>query len=258
MTDLEKSLPPIGNHKLSETVFGRLRALILDGTWSAGSRLPTEHELAATLKVSRGTVRQALRSLQAGGLITSRPGLGTFVRNRSGVMKNNLNINSSLTQLIASLGLVPGCRHVSCRLEMCGQLVAEALSLPLNSPTCVIERVRTAQDKPVAFTIDIVPSRVLDISGRTITLQELEGLFWKESSIYKILDAYLARPIGDAVATICPVIATPKFQHILEVPRETPLLFIEQVAYDRGHDPLVYSHQYHIPSFFAFTIYRTP
>jgi DNA-binding GntR family transcriptional regulator len=49
------------------------------GAFGAGSRLPNEAELAATLPLSLGTIQRALRSLADDGVIVRRQGRGTFV-----------------------------------------------------------------------------------------------------------------------------------------------------------------------------------
>jgi GntR family transcriptional repressor for pyruvate dehydrogenase complex len=50
----------------------QIRAAILQGSMSAGERLPPERELARQFGVSRATVREALRHLQAQGLLAAR------------------------------------------------------------------------------------------------------------------------------------------------------------------------------------------
>ncbi|GAC1368953.1 MAG: LacI family DNA-binding transcriptional regulator [Ktedonobacteraceae bacterium] len=57
-----------------------LRERILDGRLPAGTRLPTDHELAAEYQISRDTVRQVLAFLTNEGLIERTQGRGTFVR----------------------------------------------------------------------------------------------------------------------------------------------------------------------------------
>lgn len=52
---------------------------IESGELAPGQRLPTEQEIVATTGVSRTVVREALASLRARGLITTRQGLGAFV-----------------------------------------------------------------------------------------------------------------------------------------------------------------------------------
>src|ERR1700722_8026264 len=51
-----------------------IRTAISDGAYSAGTRLPSESELAEQYAVSRGTVRQAFAALRADGVIASRRG----------------------------------------------------------------------------------------------------------------------------------------------------------------------------------------
>jgi GntR family transcriptional repressor for pyruvate dehydrogenase complex len=56
-----------------------LAAQIESGALAPGERLPTEQEIVAATGVSRTVVREALASLRARGLITTRQGLGAFV-----------------------------------------------------------------------------------------------------------------------------------------------------------------------------------
>ena len=57
----------------------QLRQLILSGRWQSGTRIPSESELTAYLKVSRSTVRLALQTAEIEGLIERTAGRGTFV-----------------------------------------------------------------------------------------------------------------------------------------------------------------------------------
>ena len=53
------------------------------GTLRPGDRLPSERKLAEQLQVSRTSVREALGRLETIGLLESRHGLGTFVKDPS-------------------------------------------------------------------------------------------------------------------------------------------------------------------------------
>jgi GntR family transcriptional repressor for pyruvate dehydrogenase complex len=57
----------------------KIKALITEGSFGAGSRLPPERDLCLRLSVSRPTLREAIRSLGTMGVLQSRQGAGTYV-----------------------------------------------------------------------------------------------------------------------------------------------------------------------------------
>ncbi len=63
---------------LAERAYERLREAIVDGTFASGSKL-SERSLAVALAISPQPVREALRRLEAEGLVETRPRRGTFV-----------------------------------------------------------------------------------------------------------------------------------------------------------------------------------
>lgn len=70
----ELRLEPIHVPKSSDVLADQLRRQILKGSLAPGSALPTERDLVAQTGLSRGSVREALRLLEAEGLIRTRPG----------------------------------------------------------------------------------------------------------------------------------------------------------------------------------------
>jgi GntR family transcriptional regulator, transcriptional repressor for pyruvate dehydrogenase complex len=73
---------PIGEFKrdvLSERIAQSLLTLIKEKQLRPGDRLPPERELAAMMKVSRPSLREALRALQIMNIIDNRQGSGTYV-----------------------------------------------------------------------------------------------------------------------------------------------------------------------------------
>jgi len=69
-----------------EEIATQIRGLVASGQLRPGDRLPPERELASMFKVSRNTLREALRALELAGMIESRKGAGggAFVRPGSG------------------------------------------------------------------------------------------------------------------------------------------------------------------------------
>ena len=76
-------LEPVKSIRIYEDIVRQVKALIADGRLTSGDRLPPERELAERFRVSRTSVREALRSLQSRGLIEIRAGEGAFIRDVS-------------------------------------------------------------------------------------------------------------------------------------------------------------------------------
>ncbi len=72
-------LHAIKKTRIHEEVVSQVHELIKEGRFKAGDQLPSERELAETFKVSRTSVREALRALETQGLVISKTGMGNFV-----------------------------------------------------------------------------------------------------------------------------------------------------------------------------------
>jgi GntR family transcriptional repressor for pyruvate dehydrogenase complex len=72
-------LKAIKRKRLYEEIVQQIQELVREGQLKPGDRLPTERELAERLRVSRSSVREAIRALELQGLVVSRPGAGTFI-----------------------------------------------------------------------------------------------------------------------------------------------------------------------------------
>jgi GntR family transcriptional repressor for pyruvate dehydrogenase complex len=72
-------LKAIRKTRIYEEVVNQVHDMVREGKFKAGDQLPSERELSETFKVSRTSVREALRALETQGLIVSRTGAGNFV-----------------------------------------------------------------------------------------------------------------------------------------------------------------------------------
>lgn len=79
---------------MSELLADKLAAMIMQGEYAHGEKLPNERELAERLGVSRTMLREATKQLAARGLVDIRRGVGTFVSETPGVMSNPLGISA--------------------------------------------------------------------------------------------------------------------------------------------------------------------
>jgi GntR family hexuronate regulon transcriptional repressor len=70
---------PIDTRKLYRQVADAIMASIESGDYKRGARLPSERDLAASFKVSRPTIREAMIALEIRGLVEARQGSGIYV-----------------------------------------------------------------------------------------------------------------------------------------------------------------------------------
>ncbi|MCW2809525.1 MAG: GntR protein [Marmoricola sp.] len=74
-----EDLRPVSRGRLYEQVVARLREHAASAGLSAGSKLPTERDLAQRLGVSRASVAQAVVALEVQGLVETRQGGGVYL-----------------------------------------------------------------------------------------------------------------------------------------------------------------------------------
>ena len=94
-TDLAGNLEPVTKTKFHEQIVEQVRSLIEKGQLNHGDQLPPERELARIFKVSRHSVREAIRVLEQQKVLKSRPGSGTYV-----IVEDASTIIDSLTNAI--------------------------------------------------------------------------------------------------------------------------------------------------------------
>ncbi len=95
------------SRSLAQDVVDNIAQRIADGQLSIGEKLPTEAQMMLTHGVSRTVIREALSRLQAGGLVETRHGIGTFVLAPSAFAPQHLAQNAIMTlrDLVAMMEL---------------------------------------------------------------------------------------------------------------------------------------------------------
>jgi GntR family transcriptional regulator len=231
---------------LSFSVRDELAWRITSGAIPPGSRLPTEPQLAEDLGVSRATLREALRSLEEDGFVTRRRGAGTFATHRPR-LRNNLDVNFGVTEAIRASGMEPGTIDTKVEVTPAGAQEAAALDIGVGDPVVTVERVRTADDRRVVFSRDVVAQAL-------VGEDTLEGL--EDASVYDLLEASAHVAIQHGVVTIEPMTADRSLARKLKIPAGSLLLYLRQIDYDRSGDPVLLSHEYHLGDAFEFSVVR--
>jgi GntR family transcriptional repressor for pyruvate dehydrogenase complex len=79
VVERNQMMAPIDRSGITELVVQHIKELLGNGALRAGSRLPPERELAEMLRISRPSLRTALKALSVMGIIRAKPGAGTYI-----------------------------------------------------------------------------------------------------------------------------------------------------------------------------------
>jgi GntR family transcriptional regulator len=226
----------------------RLRDELLEEITSSqlepGTKLPTEGELSKRFGVSRATVREAVRGLVEAGYVTRRRGSGSYVAERRR-MPHGLDSTLSYLAMIESAGAHAGMRVLDAVFEQC-EKTDSPLHLSRGDMVLAVERVRTADGQPVIYSRDRIPARLLRTD---LDLQNLDP------SLFALLRSS-GHAADHATATLRAVASTSFTAKVLGVRRGKPLLYIEEVDYDRDGTPVMLSREWHVSEAFDVRVNR--
>lgn len=216
-----------------------LTEAIKSGTIAPGERLDNELELADRLGVSRPTVRQAVQRLVQQGLVIRRRGLGTVV------VAPRIMRPVALTSLYDDLAAAQ--RHPTTVVLVVEHIEADAdiakiLSVEVGTPVLAIERLRSADESPLAIMHNFVPANLLD--GRPeIDLQKM--------GLYELLRSQGVQ-LHSADQVIGARRATPLEARLLEAPRGATVLTMTRTAFDPVGTPVEYGRHAYLADRYSF------
>ena len=217
---------PVRQVPLVLQVSEQFRALIETGAWPRGARIPGEHQLATELGVSRGTVREALRSLSLTGLLEPRVGDGTYVRATneiSGVLVRD-ELSASLTHVLDARA---GIEAAAARLAAQRSVDLEPLSAALDARRAAVD----AGDFETFVAVDAdFHRRIVVASGNPLLLRLYDAIaevltesIHQTASIpedHRILDAHVV--VLEAIRAGDPEAASQASYALIETVKQSP------------------------------------
>lgn len=201
-------------------VLDDLRRRLQQGEFDA--RFPTDREIVAEYGVSRHTAREAVRRLTADGLIERTRGRGSFLRGPQ--FEQPLGTLYSLFRSIEATGAVQTSRVVSLGRTTDARAAA-MLGVEADAALVRLERIRLADDEPIAVDVVWLPERI----GAPL----LECDFG-HTALYDELARRSGTVIDAARERIRPVVPTAKVARQLGIARGEPVFDIERVGSSRG------------------------
>ncbi|GAI49624.1 unnamed protein product, partial [marine sediment metagenome] len=181
------------------------------------------------------------------GVIIRHQGQGTFVRSVDLIIRNPLEVNISVTEVIESKGFKAGTAWFKLDRTKADKTISSKLNIEVGSPVIILERVRTANEKPAVYTLDVFSEHIV---GRMEVLKELNG------SLSKFLEEKYNQKIEYRLGRIIPILPEPYILDKLKIGKLSPLLLVEEIDYNSEDKPVMYGREYWAPNILEFTILR--
>ena len=235
---------------LYQQVMDDLKGEIARGMYAAGSRIPSEMELAKSYGVGRITVRRAIEELSRAGYLNRQQGRGTFVcapkLKRKIRQKGDVQ---SFTEGCAANDMVPGARLVSRTVVAATREDASFFGMEPGGGRVGVERVR-----PGGGVAVMLENNAFVLADHPY-LQQIADEDLADNSIFALVAEHSGRvPLKSDPCTVEIALADAQVAPLLEVPVGEPLFYMEACFTDEDKRPLLLGRQKIVGSRYVFDI----
>ncbi|OLC00026.1 MAG: hypothetical protein AUH30_03715 [Candidatus Rokubacteria bacterium 13_1_40CM_68_15] len=199
-----------------------------------GERIPSEHQLCATYKVSRPTIRQALDVLVQEGLLYRHAGRGTFSTATPGGSDRKLRVIGSVGDIVA-MGEETWFKLLNREVVPVPANIAQALRLPPGSTAYRVVGVRHADNGPFQHVTAYLPEAI----GRALSDEDLS-----KTSMIGAIERHFATSIKFMEQVTEATLAPRHVAELLQLRPRTPLLLFERTYFALSGEPVEHAQTY--------------
>ncbi len=199
---------------------------------SEGERIPSEHALCATYRVSRPTIRQALDVLVQEGRLYRHAGRGTFATAVAG-NDRRLRVIGSIDDIMA-MGAETWFEVLTRERMPVPANIAQALRLPPGSHGYRICGVRHGDGGPFQHATAWLPPAI----GQALSDDDLS------KSLIGFIERHLNMPIKFMEQTVDAALAPRSVAELLKLRPRSPLLLFERTYFAASGEPVEYALTY--------------
>jgi GntR family transcriptional regulator len=217
-----------GPEPLYIQVQGLIKQKIANGDWKPKQKLPSEADLAELLKVSRGTVKQAIKQLVWEGILTQIHGKGTFVTGDP--------LEYPLAERLISVAetMIENQKDFSTRLLELKQIEADRpirdiLRLAPEQRVYYLKRLRFYEETPVVLIENYLPADMFS---------NLERFNFAEKTLFSIIEEEFNIMIDWGKRSFYAKAADGATAKLLQIETGTPVTFLEQTTYSEENVPI--------------------
>lgn len=235
----------VKNRSISQRLHDDLARII--AKTEAGTRLPSEPELAQQLGVSRATLREAMRTFETQGMLYRRQGSGTYVIHPAQVIKSGLEVLESIETIAKRIGFDISMGESNIEQRNATKEEAEALEIGISTPVVSIKRVMVSDGYPVAYLIDVLPEGIF---SQEVLMDEFSG------SVLDMLLKHGEFELDSSRCEINAVNASAQIAKLMGIQRGDVLLRFNAYLYTKSRKIIDYSYSYFLPGYFRFHVIR--
>lgn len=224
-----------------------IREQIASGEYPTGSQIPTEHELANMLHVSRPTVRQALDTLAREGRLIRIKGSGTFVAEPK-LLHESTSFVTGYREESRKKHCIVRTKIICNQAERPDPRVAQQLHLKAGELITRLTRIRHLENvnnnAPVVYTTVYVPCRLFP---------DMSSIDFTDASFYEALDS---RKLSVCHASRRLEVVMPPAEAAAGLGMNSlePAVFITSLGYTENGQIIEYSESYYPASRSSFHI----
>ena len=220
-----------------------LRRRIEGGEYGVDRRLPSESELESMFGVSRITVRQAMRDLEADNLIVKLRGKGTFVLPIKAAQ--NANYLRGFGEAMSEQGYLARNVVNFIRQTPATKEVAHRLGVRVGMTVIELERLRLLDDVPISVDHSFFPRKV----GLRLFKVDLET-----RDVFEVLETDLRISLGSASLEIEAVKGRAALCRLLSVPAGSPILKVDRTTRATSGVAIDFEHLYYRADRFRYQV----
>jgi GntR family transcriptional regulator len=221
----------------------------LQENYEDGGKIPGEIELAGRMKINRGTVRQALNTLEQEGLIVRRRGSGSFVNRH--VLSARMRIESffSFTDYLPQIGTDISFSLESVEYDTTGGEIARQLDISKDSQVLIIKKWFLLDRDPVVYVVDTIPTDLIQ--------EPYSGFDFENEDTFNFMDKYCHIRPDYSLANIVPRLVGSKMADTFQMKSWQPIIELRSTYFsNNGTRPLLYGVGCYRPDVIQFQVLR--
>ncbi len=221
-----------------------IREKINSGKLSPGSRVWSENDIVEQFQVSRNTAQKAIEILVNEGIVSRVQGKGSFVAQPK--VEYGLQHLVSFTEETLGKGLNPSSRIICFDREHPDHHHAKNLNISEDDWVYKLERLRLANEQPIAHQISIIPEELCP---------GLKRYDFSKQSLYEVFEKDFNFILSWQKIIVNPIIANDSVAEMFDIPPQTPLLHTDSVLYLAGGTPIESNKNIYLSERYQFTVF---